>query len=501
MHISAKTFSTATALSTLFMAQVAQADIAPQDVWDAWKSQMTSFGYEVTSTDSTKGDMLTARDVEMTFQMPEDSGVMTMNIKTIAFAGKDDGSVAVNMSEEWPLHINGDDGSEQVVADILVSSIGMQILATGTKDEITYTYGGESFAMDLVKMVIDGEQLPDLNIGLKASGLSGVTKTTSGDTISSTQVANAETMEVHIKGSDVDSGTKFDFNVVGKGLALDGTGDMPVGDFTDNPAAFFAAGFGVAGTYSIASSEMTINVEEDGTPTIINTSAGPSTVTMDMNDSLMSYDGSLKDVAINIATPDIPLPIDVSFGEYGFGLQMPLKADDSTQDAKLKVTIRDLAISEMLWGMFDPGQVLPRDPATLLVDLAAKVTVFTDLMTLDETVEEAPGELNAVTLNNLQLDVAGASLSGKGAFVFDNTDTVSFDGMPRPEGKMDINIAGVNGLMDKLISMGLLPEQQAMGARMMMSMFTVPGDAEDTLSSEIVINAEGHVSANGQRIK
>ena len=49
--------------------------------------------------------------------------------------------------------------------------------------------------------------------------------------------------------------------------------------------------------------------------------------------------------------------------------------------------------------------------------------------------------------------------------------------------------------------MGLLPEDQAMGARMMMGLLAVPGEAPDTLNSKIEINEQGHVLANGQRIQ
>jgi hypothetical protein len=48
--------------------------------------------------------------------------------------------------------------------------------------------------------------------------------------------------------------------------------------------------------------------------------------------------------------------------------------------------------------------------------------------------------------------------------------------------------------------MGLLPEDQVMGARMMMGVFATPvGD--DMLTSTIEVNAEGHVIANGQRLQ
>ena len=50
--------------------------------------------------------------------------------------------------------------------------------------------------------------------------------------------------------------------------------------------------------------------------------------------------------------------------------------------------------------------------------------------------------------------------------------------------------------------MGVLPEDQSMGAKMMMGMFgrTVEG-AEDTLTSQIEFKADGGIFANGQQIQ
>ena len=83
---------------------------------------------------------------------------------------------------------------------------------------------------------------------------------------------------------------------------------------------------------------------------------------------------------------------------------------------------------------------------------------------------------------------------------FDNTDLESFDGMPAPEGEANLKLVGANALIDKLIGMGLVSEDDAMGARMMMGMFTVSA-GDDTVTSKIEVNDEGHVLANGQRLK
>jgi len=149
--------------------------------------------------------------------------------------------------------------------------------------------------------------------------------------------------------------------------------------------------------------------------------------------------------------------------------------------------------------------ILPRDPATVAIDLAGKVTPSVDLLDPEQIEaldgQTPPGELNALTLNNLTIEAAGAQITGEGDFTFDNTDLQSFDGMPRPEGALSLKLSGANGLIDNLIQMGLVSDQDAMGARMMMSMFAVPGSEPDTLNSTIEVNEQGHVLANGQRIK
>lgn len=113
---------------------------------------------------------------------------------------------------------------------------------------------------------------------------------------------------------------------------------------------------------------------------------------------------------------------------------------------------------------------------------------------------DVPGELNSLEINELTVRGAGVEIATEGSFIFDNSDLESFDGLPRPEGAVTIAINGANGLIDKLIQMGIVPQEEAMMPRMMMGMFTTPvGD--DQLTSTLEINAEGHVLANGQRLR
>jgi hypothetical protein len=113
-----------------------------------------------------------------------------------------------------------------------------------------------------------------------------------------------------------------------------------------------------------------------------------------------------------------------------------------------------------------------------------------------EEMTEAPGQINSLDINKVLLTLAGAELSGEGAFTFNNSGPV-----PMPAGTMNMMLTGANGLLDTLVNMGLVPEEQAMGARMMMGLFAKPGNGPDTLVSEIEVQENGAVLANGQRIR
>ena len=169
-------------------------------------------------------------------------------------------------------------------------------------------------------------------------------------------------------------------------------------------------------------------------------------------------------------------------------------------------SLKDFTIADGLWGLFDPSGQLPRDPATMTVDLSGKAKLLFDYLdpaqsAILEQAGTALGELEALTLNELTVDVAGARLTGQGDFTFDNSDTVTFSGFPKPQGAVDLQLLGGNGLLDNLVSIGLLPEDQALGARLMMGLFARPGEGEDAFVSKIEVNDQGHVLANGQRLQ
>ena len=152
--------------------------------------------------------------------------------------------------------------------------------------------------------------------------------------------------------------------------------------------------------------------------------------------------------------------------------------------------------------MVDPGKSLSRDPATIVIDLVGKVMLLTDLSNPENLkhLKGPPAIPVSVDLNELTAIFAGAVLNGSGAVRFNMENTESFGGMPQPVGEVNLRLKGGFGLMDKLVELGLVPPDAAMGIRAMSGAFAKPvGD--DELESKIELTEDGGILANGQRIK
>ena len=54
--------------------------------------------------------------------------------------------------------------------------------------------------------------------------------------------------------------------------------------------------------------------------------------------------------------------------------------------------------------------------------------------------------------------------------------------------------------MDKLVAAGLVPQEQLMGAQMMIGMFAKP-NGDDAFTSEVEVSGDGQVLVNGQRMR
>ena len=229
---------------------------------------------------------------------------------------------------------------------------------------------------------------------------------------------------------------------------------------------------------------------------VATTRTGVSENRFSLSEHGFAYYGSANDTFAEFSGPALDIPL--SSFSYGvettlLELALPMTPSEAPQPFRIHMDIDGLTTDDAIWNLFDPTARLPRDPARLAFDLEGTTILFTDPFTSEN---EPPVRDTQARLNSLNLSLAGATLTGTGS----GQDT-STPGNPSGVGDLDMTLTGINTLIDTLIELGLLQNEQAMGARMGLGLIARPGDGEDTLVSKIEVNEDGQIFANGQRIK
>ncbi len=500
MSLTARLMATAATL-TLAAAAPAAADLTASDVWDSWQQTMTDMGQtvDVASTDQS-GGTLTLDGISI--RMEDPSGAFTVLVDQIAMSEQGDGSVAISVSPEYMLQITttGAEG-EEVVMDMTLANSDLDMTATGDPSAISYAYAVSELDLTLDSMTADGEPV-DMALSVGFDTVSGTYKVMAGEPqkIDSalTAAAIAATMDVNEPEEEVD----FTMNFTMEGFSTNSTGTMSPFAGAQSMAGFLRSGLTSEGGATYGASTYQVDTMTPDGQVIVEGSAGGGTLDFSISEDGMRYGGGNTDVAMNVVAPGAMMPpIAFEIARTDGEFTMPLIATDDTKPVGLKMELDGLVLNDMLWGMIDPTGGLPRDPARLLIDLSGLGKWFVDISD-PEAVEalemegEVPGQLESVDINAVELSMAGAGLTGSGAFAFNN-DTMP----PAPSGQVDLQLVGANALIDRLVNIGLVPQEQAMGARMMLGLFARPGEGEDTLVSTIEVQEDGAIIANGQRIR
>jgi hypothetical protein len=500
----------ASTLSILLGTTSAFADVTNADVWGNWQSYLETMGYSVTANEAASGGVLLVTDLEMKMVLEDSDEDISMTMPSLTLTEQGDGSVKIAMPPLSQVAFKmALQTGEEIDAVIGYAQDGLDMVATGENGNFEYTYSANTMNLTLEKLTVDGAEIGSSmakgTIGFE--GIVGRSAITGSELRNMAQVLNATAMTYDMMFSDPDSDGSAKINGSLQNLTSNVTSMFPIaGVNMQDMGAMLASGFSTSGTFTYQGGNMDMAfVSPDGAGTV-NTSSTGGAMEYAFGADGLNYDVSQTGLAINALVPDVPLPIVLNMALAKFNFAMPVQKSDEEQDFAFGFTMGDFTVSDMLWGMLDPSAQLSRDPATIALNLTGKAKVLFDFMNPDqaaalESSGAAPGELNALTLKNLVVDAVGARLTGTGDFTFDNSDLASFDGMPRPTGAVDLKLVGGNGLLDKLVEMGMLPQEQAMGARMMMGLFAVASAEPDTLNSKLEINDEGHILANGQRIQ
>jgi hypothetical protein len=491
---------TAVCTAALMTGTTALADVTAQDVWDQWKDSMMMMGDGAVNigSESYENGILTVSGVSLDFS--DDMSTFSAEIGDLVFEEQGDGTVSILMADSYPISIS----SDEETVNLTVMQSGVDLVAGGTPDAMTYDLTADQYAI-VLDSIQGSEPAPEGDMRMAMNNVTG-SYAVSGDDLRDMSY-DLSIGSVDLLADLTEDETETTVLISGKVNELDVNAAItvpPDADFENAPEDAFAQGLSMAATYSLAGSDYIFDVTESGRSTSGTVSTGESMVEVSFGSEAMLYDVSVNDVQVQMDVPDLPFPVDVSLAEYGVLIDMPLSATEETQSFALGLNLSELTVNDEVWSMVDPGGQLDHGPATVALDLTGEGKLFFDLMDPEQQQAAAmagvPGELNTLTLETLQITAAGANVSGSGGFTFDNTDLQTIPGVPRPEGSVTIDISGANTLIDNLVAMGLLPDDQAMMGRMMMGMFA-RSTGDDQLQSVIEVNEQGHVLANGQRLQ
>ena len=496
------------AIAIFITGTAAMADVTAEQVWSDFKSYLEDFGYTVDGTEDVSSDTVTVSDLTLTFDSAPDDITATLTMDSLTFAETGDGRVQVTMPGSMPLTflLSGPEfEGENVAGTLAYTQQGFEMVDTGDPENMVNSNNAPEKAFALTSLIVGAETIAIDEAVVRMTDVAGESTNSGSDLRTSVQTMTIAAMDYVLDMANPEDPTGR-ISVAGglKTLAFDGSIAMPSGIDINDTSAALSAGFAVDGSYSYATGAADLAITGQGQTFESNSSSANGRLTVQMNSERIAYGGEASDVALNYTGSDVPLPVSLGMGQVGFNMLFPIGQTEEPTDFALGLTLADVTVSDAIWGMVDPGGQLPRDPATIQLDLTGKARLTQDIMDEEQMMAAMgtpPGELHSLAVNTLTVAIAGAMLTGTGDFTFDNTDLTTFDGMPRPEGTLDLRLTGGNTLLDTLVAMGLLPEEQAMGARMMLGLFARPGDGPDTLTSQIEVTPEGQVLANGQRLR
>ncbi len=500
--------SSGAVLAYVFATQGAFADLTANDVWSDWQTYMSSMGYSVTGEQTISGNVTSITNMTMKMDLPEGEGSFDMVVPEMTLTENGDGTVSIDLPESFPMTVSGQAEDEEFSVDILYAQTGLKMLVSGSPDDMTYDYSASKLGLTLDNITVDGEAMPEdaLDLGFEMINLAGASRMQIGEGRKVDQNFTAANLTYDLNFQDPDTGEDARVNGKLDQLEFEGRNVIPEGFSLADVQTAYEAGFAFDGTFTYGGGQTNIEGTSEGEAFSMASSSDGGRFAASIDAQRLAYDVEQVNAKLAVTTADLPFPIEFAMAKAGLKLELPIQETGEVEPFGFAMNLTDFTMSDVLWSMFDPAGALPHDPATIALDTTGTAKVLLNILdpVAAEAMENAdavPAELHSLKVNQLLVSLVGAKLTGTGDFTFDNSNTEEFGGVPAPSGVANLQLVGANALIDKLIGMGLMSDNDAMGARMMMGMMAVPGDQPDTLNSKIEFTKDGQILANGQRIK
>lgn len=502
---------TSSAIALAAMTMPAFADVTAEQVWQAWVEYYQSTGYTVTEgSRDLAGETLTVRDVVFAFNEPQ-SGELKFTVPTIELHNTGDGKVRTVYADTLSGTYVGPDAPEtdpatpadKVEADFSASMPNNEIVTSGSVEAMTHEFTYPTLVLNLDRLKTgDAEMTKPMEVTLTNN--TGTMETVAGDLKKYTYAMKTEKAEFKgdFKGN-ADESVTFDGSVEG----LETTGDVAAkpgmfGAEADMNAAL-KEGMAIQGTLkagaAVTNFASSMKDENGAAQQMSGKSDGKGfELSFGMSQDGLVYQGGSDAVTAEIQVPQFPFPLSYGVESGTFDIQIPVMKSDDAQPFKIAYSLVNLTLSDEIWNLFDAQKALPRDPATLELDVTGKADVQADLLDpAAQSAEASPFMPNQVTLNRLALSLLGAKAEATGDLAAPEGGDIS-----TPVGTIKARYENLNGLLDNLGKTGFIPAEQLSGVRMMLAMFAKPDASDPNIqTTDLEFKEGGSIFANGQQIQ
>lgn len=506
-------------LAVLALTVPAFADVSPAEVWQNWVEYYQANGYSVTEgARDEAGDTLVLRDVAIAYTAPEGELDLRFVAPEISLQATGDGRVRTTMSETMPITAEFNDDGDDVTLTGALTTRDTEIVSSGTPAEMTHESRFGEMVLALQTVTVDGDT-KDVPVALTFANMTSRQQITRADALrfDAEVAADRMTVDADISNLNDDGEGPASIKVSGSLDALRGVsaGVVPLDiNPAENMAAALRGGLDITGTFAAETGRFEFDfsgTDDEGEPQQV---AGWYTIdgtefSVGLGEQGLKYQGAVDATAAEMVMPELPGPISYALADSTFDIQIPVLKSDEPAPFKVAYSIGGLTIADTIWDMFDPQKVLPRDPASLDIDVTGLLRLTMDLFDPalaraaeaaeadDDAVSPQPFEPVELALNKLALAAVGASFDSSGELRVPESGD-----MTKPVGHLNARIEGLNGLIDRLVQLGVVGNEEVTGYRMMLAMFTRPApEGGDALVSEFEFREDGGIFANGQQVQ
>lgn len=499
-----RTMSGALALTTALVAGPALADVTAADVFANQQAYLGALG--MTFSGTLDGDTL--RSPKITAALPMGAGGFEITAPDITMTENGDGTVTLSYPGQMSVGFAGfvqEAGSASATLDI--THDGYTVIASGNPGDVTYESSVNNLRASLGDWTATDvpSDAVDVTVDVSIDEWQSTSRVVEGNLVTVTSETQLGTTQANVAISTPDG-----VNAVTEQTNLPTVSSVQMtlptgGSNLLNLSQALRDGLSI--TLSSAgegNSSASVTTMQGQIMSSDESSIGAQEFTLRFDADGLALDASAQDFAMTTVEPMLfPGGVSVGVAQIAADWLVPVNAGSAAQPFRIGMALEGLTLGDELWAMFDPEGQLPRDPAVIAFDVSGEGVLGFDLldfMAMANMFGPPPVTVDSVMIERAEVAAVGARATAEGALTLDWTDMMTWGGIPAPDGNVTVNVEGANGLMDKLVAMGLLQPEDTMGARMMMGMFGEPvGD--DALRAVIEVTRGGSLFVNGQQLQ